>query len=193
MNRHTPTPGNNRAPATLVGRTIDLLCRGSMALAAITILISLALIGWAVVMRYFFNAPPVWVDEVVGHLLVATVMLAVAQTFRRGEHIGVDVLIERLPAGGKRLATAWSALVCAIVALVLIVGGWQTAMLARTLGLVTEGHLEWPTWLLMLLMPAGGALLLLATLETLWRTSAGAGLPTALEGQTTADLPKDAP
>jgi TRAP-type C4-dicarboxylate transport system permease small subunit len=46
-------------------------------------------------------------------------------------------------------------------------------MLARMLGLLTEGQLEWPTWLLMLLMPVGGLLLLLAAVEALWRALAG--------------------
>ena len=56
---------------------------------------------------------------------------------------------------------------------VLIVNGLGTAQLAHMLGLVTEGNLEWPTWLLMLLMPVGGALLLLAAVEAFWRAVAG--------------------
>ncbi len=56
----------------------------------------------------------------------------------------------------------------------LIVNGWGTASLARQLGLVTEGSLEWPTWWLMLLMPVGGTLLLLAAVEALWRAAVSA-------------------
>ncbi len=69
---------------------------------------------------------------------------------------------------------AWAALATGVVAGVLIINGWETAQLARMLGLLTEGNLEWPTWLLMLLMPVGGALLLLAAIEALWRALAGA-------------------
>ncbi len=145
----------------------------AMALAAAGLLLALALIGWAVVMRYVFNAAPVWVDEVVGFLLVGIVMLAAAQTFRRGEHIGVDLLIERLNTRARRWASAWAALATLAITGVLIVNGWETAMLARMLGLLTEGHLEWPTWWLMLLMPVGGVLLLLAAVEALWRALAG--------------------
>jgi TRAP-type C4-dicarboxylate transport system permease small subunit len=162
----------------IVGRAVGWLADAAMALSALGLLASLVLIGWAVVMRYAFNAAPVWVDEVVGHLLVAIVLLAAAQTFRRGEHIGVDLLVERLPPAGRRWAFAWAALVTGAVALVLIVNGWQTAQLARMLGLVTEGHLEWPTWWLMLLMPVGGALLLLAAVEALWRAATGHVLAT---------------
>ena len=92
-----------------LGQVVRVLAGAGMAVAAACLLLSLCLIGWAVVMRYSFNAAPVWVDEVVGFLL----------------------------------------------------------------GLVTEGNLEWPTWILMLLMPLGGALLLLAAIEACWRALAG--------------------
>lgn len=159
------------------GRFVAALTGAAMALAAAALLTSLALIGWAIVMRYGFNAAPVWVDEVVGFALVAVVMMAAAQALRRGEHIGVDLLVDRLPAGRRRWIRAWGALASAAIAFVLIRNGWDTAMLAKMLGLVTEGWLEWPTWLLMLLMPIGGILLLLASIEALWR--ALAGLPPA--------------
>jgi TRAP-type C4-dicarboxylate transport system permease small subunit len=168
-----PSARADGATLRILSQAVAFLSSAAMALSAAGLLLSLCLIGWAVVMRYVFNAAPVWVDEVVGFLLVAIVLLAAAQTFRRGEHIGVDLLVDRLPAKGKRWALGWAAIVTAVMALVLVINGWQTATLARTLGLVTEGHLEWPTWWLMLLMPVGGALLLLATIESLWRAVTG--------------------
>ena len=156
-----------------LGRIVAALAGTAMALAAALVLVSLVLIGWAVVMRYAFNAAPVWVDELVGFNLVAIVMFAAAQTLRRGEHIGVDLLLGRLSAGGHRWAQAWAAVATGAIAGVLVVNGWDTAMLARTLGLLTEGSLEWPTWWLMLLMPVGGALLAVAAVEALWRAVAG--------------------
>lgn len=167
--------GNRRESAALraFSAVVRLLAGTGMALAATGLLVSLCLIGWAVVMRYLFNAAPVWVDEVVGFLLVAIVMLAAARTLRQGEHICVDLLVERLKPQSRRWTQAWAALAVAVVACVLIINGWGTAQLARLLGLVTEGNLEWPTWLLMLLMPVGGALLLLATIEVFWRAVAG--------------------
>lgn len=173
----TPTSAGAVAEGPVLralSRTVRLLSGLAMGLAAAGLLLSLALIGWAVVMRYVFNDAPVWVDEVVGFLLVTIVMLAAAQTFRRGEHIGVDLLVDRLATRGRRWAQAWAALATLAITGVLIVNGWETAMLAKMLGLLTEGNLEWPTWWLMLLMPVGGALLLLAALESLWRALIGA-------------------
>jgi TRAP-type C4-dicarboxylate transport system permease small subunit len=160
-----------------LGHVVRVLAGVGMAVAAASLLLSLCLIGWAVVMRYGFNAAPVWVDEVVGFLLVAIVMLAAARTLRQGEHIGVDLMVDRLAPRARRWAQTWAALAVGAVASVLIINGWETASLARMLGLVTEGNLEWPTWLLMLLMPVGGALLLLAAIEVLWRALAGLPAP----------------
>jgi TRAP-type C4-dicarboxylate transport system permease small subunit len=163
------------APAALraLGRVVVVLCAAAMALAATLLLVSLALIGWAVLMRYLFNAAPVWVDEVVGLALVGIVMLAAAQALRDGEHINVDLLVTRLAGRAQRAAQAWAALATGAIAVVLVWNGWGTAMLARTLGPLTEGTLEWPTWQLLLLMPVGGAQLGLAALEALWRALAG--------------------
>ncbi|HJS36541.1 MAG TPA: TRAP transporter small permease subunit, partial [Burkholderiales bacterium] len=70
----------------LAARLLGALTRAAVAVSAAGVLVSLALIAWAVVMRYAFNRPPAWVDDAVGFLLVLIVMLAAAQVLRRGEH-----------------------------------------------------------------------------------------------------------
>jgi len=155
-----------------------------MAIAAACLLVALALIVWAVVMRYAFNAAPTWVDDIAGFALVAVVMLAAAETLRRGEHIGVDLLVSNLSPLARRWANGWAALATAAIAAVLIAKGWEASAFAHQLGLLTEGQLEWPTWCLMLFMPLGGALLLAAAIEALWRAVADApatAVPTPIE------------
>lgn len=144
-----------------------------MALSAAGVLASLGLIAWAVVMRYLFHRPPVWADEVVGFMLVGIVMLAAAQSLRRGEHIGVDLLTSKLGPRGQRWAQAWSSFSVVVVSLILIVNGVQTALFSRKLGILTEGYLEIPVHWLQLLLPVGGAMMLLVALETLLRLAAG--------------------
>ena len=161
------------AAAARAARVIGALADGAAALSAAGVLVSLALIAWAVVMRYVFNRAPVWVDDVVGFMLVGIVMLAAAQVLRRGEHIGVDLLTARLSPRARRWADAWAALGALAVALILIVNGWRTAMFAKQLGIVAEGRVEIPVFWLQLLLPLGGLLLGLAALEALARLAAG--------------------
>ncbi len=146
----------------------------ALAVSAAGVITSLVLIGWSVVMRYVFNRPPVWVDEVVGFLLVAIVTLAAADVLRRGEHIGVDIFTARLGTRGRRWAQAWVSTAALATAVIFIVNGWETAMFSRMLGIVTEGHLELPVYWLMLFLPLSGLLMLLTALEALLRLAKGA-------------------
>ena len=68
----------------LAARALGALSQAATAASALGVLASLALITWAVVMRYAFNRPPAWVDDAVGFLLVGIVMLAAAQVMRLG-------------------------------------------------------------------------------------------------------------
>lgn len=168
----------------LIGRGVGALAQGAMALSALGVLVSLGLIVYSVVLRYAFNRPPVWVDDVVGFLLVGTVMLAAAHTLRRGEHIGVDILTERLGPRGRRWAQAWGMSGVAVVSLILIVNGWNTAMFAKMLGILTSGEVEVPLYWLQLLLPLGGLLMLLVALEALLRLALGA--PSLVDASTQA-------
>ncbi|MEO7008494.1 MAG: TRAP transporter small permease [Caldimonas sp.] len=160
-----------------LGRGIGALSAGAIAVAAAGMLVSLLLIGWSIVMRYVFNRAPVWVDDAVGFMLVAIVMMATADVLRRSQHIGVDILTERLSPRASRWARIWSVLAVLVVSVILILNGWQTAMESRQFGIVTEGQIEWPVWWLMMLMPLGGLLMTLVSLELLWRLALNLPMP----------------
>jgi len=166
----------------LFSRCVGGLAVAAQALAAVGILFCLVAIGAAVVLRYGFNAAPLWVDEAVGFALIAIVMLSAAQSLRQGEHIAVDLLVSRLGPLGRRRMILWSMFAALLVAIILIYNGWQSIELARMLGLLTEGYLEWPTWMLMCLLPVGGLLLGLAAIEIGWRAWVGAPLPAGGHG-----------
>lgn len=160
-----------------VGRCVAQVVRVSRALAALGILVSLGLIVYAVVWRYCFNRAPTWVDDAVGFLLVGVVMCATAATLREGEHIGVDILTAKLSGPARRWAEAWAMASVALISAMLVANGWETAMSSRMLGIMTTGQLEWPVWMLQLLLPFGGATMLLVALEALLRIALGLPSP----------------
>lgn len=161
-------------PIHRLGKAVGILMHLTTGVAASCVLVSLFLISYAVVMRYFFNTAPGWVDQTVGYLLVPTVMFATADAMRKGDHISVDILTGKLSPAKRRWVEAWSAGSVMIVALILIYNGWETAMSSRMLGIVTEGNVGIPIYLLQLFLPAGGLILLVVTLEALARVIAGA-------------------
>jgi TRAP-type C4-dicarboxylate transport system permease small subunit len=162
-----------RALVAGLGRAIGWITNAAMALSAAGILASLVMVAYAVVMRYVFNSAPTWVDDSVGFLLVGIVMLGAATTLRQGGHINVDMLTDRLGAAGKRRAEIWATLSVLLVSLILIVNGWQTAMSSRAIGISTSGNVEMPVYVLELLLPLGGVLMLLVSLEALLRLALG--------------------
>jgi TRAP-type C4-dicarboxylate transport system permease small subunit len=76
------------------------LAKGSGAIAALAVLAMCLLITGAVVVRYFFGFPVVWVPEIVGYLMVLLIFLALGDTMLAGSHIRIDLFVSRIP---KRL------------------------------------------------------------------------------------------
>lgn len=154
-------------------RAVEAVSRLGSALAALCLLASLGLVAYAVLMRYFANRPIPWSDELVGYLLVAVVMLAAADTHRRGEHIGVDILTDRLRPRARRLSALASQLAVLAVGAILVFEGWQTVAFTRMLGIKSTGYLEMPMEIPQAFVPLGGALLVLAALAGLVRIALG--------------------
>lgn len=115
-----------------------------------------------VVMRYLFSAPLSWSYDLIGMYLVTLVFfLALADTFRRGGHIKVD-LFESL-RGTKLFAVAEILGYCASLvffALILkqMLESGAEGMLA---GDVVDGAIPWPTWPPYLIAALGAALLMI--------------------------------
>lgn len=174
--QYPPPAGESSWPYRLVkglDRVMDGVCALAMGVSALAILASLFMVAYSVITRYFFNSPSMWVDDTVGFLLVAVVMFAAADALRRGEHIGVDVFTARLTGRAKQLAAAWSMLMVLVAAGFLAWDGWNTAMFSKMLGILTTGHVEVPVYLLQLMLPIGGGLLVLAALVALARVMVG--------------------
>lgn len=156
----------------LLDRLVRGLARLGIALAAVALLASLFLVCYSVVMRYFLNEPVPWVDELVGYLLVASVMLAAADALLEGEHIAVDIVTERLSARGRRWSALLGFLAVAVSAALLTVEGWDMVAFSRMVDLKSNGYMAVPMWVPQLLVPAGAALMGVAAVVGLgiaWR------------------------
>jgi TRAP-type C4-dicarboxylate transport system permease small subunit len=145
-------------------RLVRRLAALGVALAALSLIASMALIAYSVVMRYLLNQPVAWVDELVGYLLVACVMLAAADAMLEGEHLAVDIVTERLGSRGRRIALLGGIVAIALSALLLVVEGADMVGFSRMVGLRSNGYMAAPMWIPQLLVPIGAVLLLLAAI-----------------------------
>lgn len=65
--------------------------------------ITMTLVIINVFSRYFFNAPIAWVEEVSTSCFVYTVFVGAAWCLRTRQHVGVDLLVDRLPEKGREI------------------------------------------------------------------------------------------
>lgn len=105
---------NNTALTVL--KNLDLVV-ASLALVG---LIALTFVG--VIMRYIFNAPFAWQEEVQLMLIVWVTFLGGRYAFVTGSHCAIDVLVDLFP---KKVQRYFDLVIMAIVVIVLSYTGWQ--------------------------------------------------------------------
>lgn len=66
-------------------------------ITSVTLLLCVVLVNANVIMRYFFNMPIKWSEEVVTSLFVWTVFIGSAYAYRNHSHLGVDILVKVFP------------------------------------------------------------------------------------------------
>ena len=147
---------------------MDRVAGGAALLAGFATLAITLLITYDVTMRYFFNDPQVFVDEMASFLEVLVIFGGAAYTFRAGGHVRVDLVTSHLhPA--RRAPLRVVTLLMGVVFLSIVM--WvttQSAITAYQYGRVSAVML-YPLWLPMAVIPAGLALMAVAMLLTLVR------------------------
>jgi TRAP-type C4-dicarboxylate transport system permease small subunit len=130
-------------------------------LAGLATLAIVLLVSYDVLMRYFFESPQLFVDEVASFLQVLLIFGGAAYTFRVGGHVRVDLITNH----ARPAARAWMRVVTLLLGVVfLAIVIWvttQSAAAAFRYGRVSAVML-YPLWLPMACIPAGLALLGLA-------------------------------
>ena len=137
-------------------------------LAGFATLAIVLLVSYDVFMRYVFEQPQLFVDEVASFLEVLVVFGGAAYTFRVGGHVRVDLVTGRLaPAARAWLRVVTLGLGVVFLAVVIWVTV-QSGITAFRYGRVSTVML-YPLWLPMAFIPAGLALFGLAMALTLVR------------------------
>lgn len=90
--------------------------------------VMVAVVGAQVALRYGFNSSIDWADEIARLAFVWSIFLAIALGIKTGSHIGIEVLVARLPAALRGALARLVALVCA-AALALV--AWQSMVVAH--------------------------------------------------------------
>ena len=109
-------------PMTKLGRAINELEETLIAL----LLGLMTLITFAnVIARYVFNSNILWALELTVFLFAWLVLLGVSYCVKTTAHLGVDVVLNAVSPGARRVMSLLSAACCLAFAVLLLIGGWN--------------------------------------------------------------------
>src|SRR5258705_13608723 len=131
------------AAAPSGGRRITAsLLQVSDVVAAILLVADLVVVCVSVLLRFLFNAPVEWADDVARGLMVGSSFFGAASALARAENLGVAFFVDMLPAAIRRVVDSIAALlvtvVAAYVAFNAIKMGWLTTGQTSGSGLPLE-------------------------------------------------------
>ena len=129
---------------------------------ALLMLLIMMIVVTDVSLRYLFNSPLIWAYDMIGLYLMAGVFfLSVSRTYAMHKHIGLDILVQRFPPIGRRLAEILTSVVAIPLFFLMAKVGAERAYSNWTNGDAMAGLIAWPTWIAAVLVPLGIGLLVL--------------------------------
>ena len=84
-----------------------------------------------VVFRYLLDLPLFWTEETARYCLVWASLLGAGVALKRGEHIAVTYLVERLPSGTARAVLILSRVCVGLILAVVLWGGIQLVIVTH--------------------------------------------------------------
>lgn len=126
--------------------------------------VMLAAIGWQVTMRYLFNRPPSWTEELALLCFTWTMLLMMALGVRQAFHARIDLLLNRLPGPWAQRLENVIGLMTLFFGGYLALGGWRYMVETAT---STSAAIAYPIYMLHGAAPVCGALVAWFALELL--------------------------
>src|ERR1700761_4364174 len=113
-----PVAAAPSVPHATAGRPwiITALLAVSDAVAALLLVVDLLVVCVSVVLRYWFNAPVEWSDDVARGLMVGSSFFGAASALARGDNPGVAFFVDKLPAQARAVIDSVAALLMTIIA-----------------------------------------------------------------------------
>lgn len=126
---------DNKVPLTLsrvcLGKVLHLLRwldKGSYWGITVVMAVMVTIVSVQVVLRYLFGASIDSADELARLCFVWTIFLAVPHGIRHGAHVGIDLLVQKLPKGIEEILLRIMALVSMFLMVMLVMGSWQATV-----------------------------------------------------------------
>lgn len=111
-----------------VSDVLNRVCSIILVLALVAMTVATFL---QVVFRYVVHLPLFWTEEFARYCLIWSSLIGAGVALKRGQHIAVTILVERLPAGLQRVASVAAALSILLLLAVILWGGIELVIVTR--------------------------------------------------------------
>ena len=119
------------------------------------------IVSYEVIMRYLFNSPTIWVNEVSRFLQIWATYLALTYSFHKKDFIRITVIYDRLNERGKKILDFISFVFIIIFCSFVVYYGWIIAYDSLKVGRTSSTILDVPSFLTELAIPLCFAFLVL--------------------------------
>src|SRR3954471_20369516 len=106
---------------------VDKACKGIEFLIALGLAIMVVLVFGNVVLRYGFNSGLTFSEEVSRWLFIWGTFLGAVVALREHAHLGMDMVVGRLPEAGKKACLMFGHALMLAILLLLCKGSWDQA------------------------------------------------------------------
>lgn len=111
------------------------------------------------IMRYVFNAPTSWAQEVSIYIFIWTMFAGSAYTLEQGKHVHIDLLISHLSPQTKKKLEIFTGILGLIFSLIVAYQGYEMVMTALKYHKLSATPLRFPIWIPQAALPVGFLLL----------------------------------
>jgi C4-dicarboxylate transporter DctQ subunit len=153
----------------IVAAFINVLTTACAVIGGVFTAVMTLIVAYAVVVRYFFNSPIGWSEEISIYFMIWAVFLGTAYTFQQEGHIRVDLLVKRIPEKHRIWLYAFHYLVGFVFLALLFWEGIQMVKLSMLLGSRSIA-MDIPLVIPQLSVPVGAGLLILQLFAKVLRT-----------------------
>jgi TRAP-type C4-dicarboxylate transport system permease small subunit len=139
---------------------LEWACAALMALMVVDV-------SWQVISRFILSSPSSFSEELARFLLIWIGFLGAAYAYRKGAHLGLDIVTSKLQGARKRIARAFIELmVLGFVGSVMIYGGSKIVFLTYDLKQLSAA-LQIPMAFVYLIIPVSGILIAFFAIQEL--------------------------
>lgn len=147
-------PGGGHRPPAL-SRWVGWLSELTGYLSAVALVVATLVTTHGVIVRYFLRKPTIWQTETTIYLLMFVAFVGAAYGLKHHAHVGVDLLIDKVPQRPQLITRIITAIACLAVVLVVMYTAYQNWHEAYLYDHRSATAFRFPLWIAYAILPLG--------------------------------------